>query len=264
MDAVNKIKELLVRGERERAVQELQKAFPANEEVAQIAAQFFGAKKDYNKDLLTRDEYNKTIAKVVQRITETIADLDSFRLLYIFSNPSNKAPLSFQDESRCFQKVLEGQHLINFISEPALQRDEFFEALRKHKPHFVHLSMHGDEEKGVYFKAENGGEDIMSPEELKKHFKVAMEEILIPLECVVLSCCNSMQHARLLAEDIFCVIGMDGIVTAPLANKFVKEFYATLTEERKYNVCFNSFVHVVETTNELKKYVSVPKLFMKN
>ena len=147
----------------------------------------------------------------MRRIRDFINTPDSFRLLYIFSNPSNKAPLSFQDEARAFGEALNGQGFVNLISKPALQRDEFFKALRQHKPHFVHLSMHGDEEKGVYFRAENGQEDIMSPEELKKHFAVAMKELGIPLECVVLSCCNSMEHARSLSENISYVIGMDAV-----------------------------------------------------
>ena len=262
MDVANNIKELLARGEREKAVKELQKAFPDKIEVNEITEQFYSSKKQYLSNLLTQEEYHKALAKIVLLIRDLIDNLEPFRLLYIFSNPSNKAPLSFQDEARAFEEALKGQHFIKLISKPALQRNEFFKALRDHRPHFVHLSMHGDEEKGVYFRAENGQEDIMSPEELKKHFTVAIKEIEIPVECVVLSCCNSMEHARSLSENISYAIGMDGLVTASLAQKFVEEFYATLTKERKYSACFNSFLHVLDTTDDLKKYASVPKLFI--
>jgi hypothetical protein len=261
MDVASNIKELLSRGEPEKAVKELQKAFPDKTEVNEIAEQFNSSKKNYLKSLLTQDEYHKAVAKVVLLIRDFTDNLEPFRLLYIFSNPSNKAPLSFQDEARAFEEALKGQDFIKLIPKPALQRNEFFKVLREHRPHFVHLSMHGDEEKGVYFRAENGLEDIMSPEELKKHFAVAIKEIEIPVECVVLSCCNSMEHARSLSENIPYAIGMNGLVTAPLAKKFVEEFYAVLTKEKKYSACFNSFMHVLDTTDDLKKYASVPKLF---
>lgn len=264
MDIANNIKQLLSHGEREKAVKELQKTFPGNNEVMKIAGQLNGAKKDFNRNFLTRDQYDSAVAKIVESISDLIESLDPFRLLYIFSNPSNKAPLSFQDEARAFGEALDGKNFINLISKPALQRNEFFNVLIEHKPQFVHLSMHGDEEKGVYFRAENGQEDIMSPDELRKHFAVAMKEIEIPLELVILSCCNSMEHARILSMDIPYAIGMDGLVTAALANKFVKEFYATLTQERKYSASFNSFIHMLETNDDLKRYASVPKLFIKN
>jgi hypothetical protein len=266
MNVADKVRKLLNSGEREKAVKELVSSLPDNEDIQFISQKFFGAQKLYLKSFLTQGEYDKEIAQVVQLIQDFIVQFDDgkIKLLYIFSNPGQKAALSFDTNARAFKMAIANKNFIDFIAEPAMLRDEFFLKLNEHKPTILHLSMHGDEDKGVYFRKQNGQEDNMPPEELEKHLKISLEQLNVPLECVVLNCCNSAEHANRLAGIVPFVVGMEGVLSAPVADKFTNVFYSVLTPEKKYKACFNAAVHVIATSDNLQPYASVPKLVTKN
>jgi hypothetical protein len=266
MNVADKVRKLLNSGEREKAVKELQAALPGDQEVQQISEIFFAAKRQYNKQFLTQDEFDKAVAKVVELIRDFIEQYDDgkTRLLYIFSNPGQKAQLSFDTNAKAFKTAIANKNFIDFISEPAMLREEFFLKLNEYKPNILHLSMHGDEDKGVYFRKQNGQEDNMLPEELEKHLRISLEQLNVPLECVVLNCCNSSEHANRLAGVVPFVVGMEGVLPAPVADKFTNVFYSVLIPEKNYKPCFNAAVHVLSTSDDLKQYASVPKLFTKN
>jgi hypothetical protein len=264
MNSIEKIRNLLVKGRREEAVQELVNAYPGNEDAIKISGRFFSAKRSYNSGLLSEEDKDIKMNLVINSIDEFLKDIknSSLRILYVYTNPNNKGPQKFEEEKKVFLSALDGKNFIEFFEAPAVTKDDFFGMLTKYKPNLVHLSMHGDEENGFYFKDAFNREQPMSSEELQSHFDVAMRAGEVPLECVVLSCCSSSAHAEKLTKFIQVAVGMEGLVPGTVANKYALGFYKGLSDERNYKNCHVLAIHGLESDESCKMYKDIPKIFI--
>ena len=263
MNNSEKIKNLLIKGRREDAVKELVNLYPGNEDAAKISERYFSTIRTFNRRLMSGEDKEINIEIIINSIEEFLNDIknSNLRILYVFTNPNNKGPQKFEEEKKVFLSALESKNFIEFFEAPAVTKDDFFGTLTKYKPHLVHLSMHGDEEKGFYFKDAFNREQPMSSDELQSHFDVAMRAGEVPLECVVLSCCSSSAHAQKLTRFISVAVGMEGLVPGIAANKYAQGFYKDLSNERNYKNCHELAIHGLESDENLKMYKDIPKIF---
>ena len=158
------------------------------------------------------------------------------QVLFISSNPNNKEGLRFGRELEAikssFEKGTAGDSF-KLSAEFAVQPGEILRYLRKYKPSIVHISCHGSREKGLYFEDANGDPIPLSSDILASFFELVnvREEVV---ECVVLSACESVEHARAVHNFVKRAIGMKGAVPDAFAIAYAEGFYKEIAESGTY------------------------------
>jgi len=260
---------LLLNGEQEKAINKLDECFSRDPEDRDIVEAFRTNYNEWLADLKSNDNYQVSKAKIKKRIQSFIDSYTSAQhtLLYVFSNPKNKAQLGFQGELRAILEALSTQGPFKINSEPemvpAITQQEFFDQIRQRKPNLLLLSMHGDRDKGFYFLDSNGNESVMSPEKLINDIKAAIDFSDVPLECVILNCCNSAAHARELAMLVPFTVGMDGLIYNEAAGMFVGGFLKNLILTGDYDKSFDAGIYEISQDEGLQAMKTIPQKFHK-
>lgn len=162
-------------------------------------------------------------------------------ILFIAANPNNTNETYSGKESQMIQKAIDIGHLrhqfelnVNFASNI----EDVLRLLKVNKPAIVHFSMHGSN-KGMLFEGAFGAAKIISPEILASFFElINMRQKSV--ECVLLSACNSIEHAIALNQYVDYVIGMKGLIPAQAAIEYSKCFYNALLTGDDYDMAHRS------------------------
>lgn len=158
------------------------------------------------------------------------------QVLFISSNPNNKEGLRFGRELEAikssFEKGTAGSSF-KLYTEFAVQPGEILRYMKKYRPSIVHISCHGSREKGLYFEDSNGDPIPLSSDILASFFEIVniRQEVV---ECVVLSACESVEHAKAVHNFVKRAIGMTGAVPDAFAIAYAEGFYKEIAESGTY------------------------------
>lgn len=116
----------------------------------------------------------------------------------------------------------------------AVNRDDLMDAIRKHQPHILHFSGHGDHA-GTWFRSPDGKEQFVTAAELEQ----MLRETAKNLRLLVLCSCRSAQQASALRKIADCTVGTTADVLDESAIAFSRQFYAALTHGSSVQSAFN-------------------------
>jgi hypothetical protein len=157
-------------------------------------------------------------------------------ILFIAAEPESKQIFNAGKELKIIQKAHEKGSLRDkyvILNDFATDPDDLPRLLAKHKPTMVHFSMHGSK-KGVYFEDEQGQAIEVTADILSELIELVNEKEPI-VNCILMSACNSAQHAAKLAQFVGSAIGMDGVILADAACAYTKGFYQSIFEGDAYS-----------------------------
>lgn len=172
---------------------------------------------------------NHLIKENVQRLLEKMEQQEKKLILLLSSSPTNKNPLDFGKELRQIEDALESSvDRGNFAIKPitAVKKAELLSLLNKYKPHYLHITLHASAVDGLYFESPTGQPAALSSDEFAEILNVISRKH--KPEVIVLSACNSQQHA--LAAKPYCQysVGMRMVFPEKASVLYAKCFYDML------------------------------------
>ncbi len=164
-------------------------------------------------------------------------------ILFIAANPQGKSETNSAKEKQKISDAINNGTLRdqfelqdNFSSNVG----DLLRILKKFKPAIVHLSMHGAKE-GMLFENASGGVDFLSADLLASFFELLNSKEKI-VELVVLSACNSVEHAQAVNEFVDYAVGMNGPIPTDVAVNYTSDFYTNLLEGDDYESSHQSSI----------------------
>lgn len=158
-------------------------------------------------------------------------------ILFVAANPQGKSEASAGREKQTISDAItEGALREEFELKDSFATNVkgFLRLLKSCKPTIVHLSMHGGANNGVLFEDENGKTDYVTAEDLASFFELINGDGRI-IECVILSACNSEEHAKEVNKYVDYVVGMQGPIPVTAAIEYTSGFYSSLLEGDDYS-----------------------------
>lgn len=165
------------------------------------------------------------------------------KILFIAANPEGKMETYSGQEYQSIRDALQNNqpHSTYTLEQPnfASNVDDFLRLLKRTRPAIVHLSMHGNATKGLVFQDAAGNSNYLSSDILASFFElINLRERTI--ECVILSVCNSSQHAGAIQQYVDYAVGMNGLIPAEAAVKYTQGFYDNLFSGDDYPTAHRS------------------------
>lgn len=150
-------------------------------------------------------------------------------ILFVCSNPRDSNSIDFDKEYKDLkynlQRGIDRDHY-DIEIELSVTKNEFKDILDKYKPQFLHLSMHATVKDGLHFEDENKAILPMSVKEFKQIIGRYSEKH--ELKLVLISACNSKNHAKAVKEYCDFAIGTKAVFPVPAALIYSNNFYTTL------------------------------------
>jgi Effector-associated domain 11 len=178
-------------------------------------------------------------------------------VLFIAAEPESKRSFNAGKEVQRINEALDRSSdrekyeiLTDFASKP----DDLYRLLKRHNPAIVHFSMHGSEA-GVFFEDSNGNAVSVAPDILGGFFELINDGDSRIVECVIMSACNSTNHAKVISEFVGSAIGMNGSILAEAAREYTKGFYQSFFEGDDYKVAHRFGVLLVKQFASRIKYL---------
>lgn len=200
---------------------------------------------------------NKFLASNLDRLTKV---MEKKLVLLVCANPDDKSFTGFDTEYRQLKENLQrgiDRDNYDLEIELAVLKDQFADILDRHKPVYLHLSLHGTEDEGLYFEDINKNFLPMPVKEFKSIIKRYSEEH--ELKLIVISACNSQKHAQ--AVKAFCdfAIGTKTVFPVPAALLYSKKFYSSFFNGKEKNIeyCHSGAIQAIEFTNPRFKEMKV-------
>ena len=159
-------------------------------------------------------------------------------ILIAIANPVGTANISADSELRDIEEIIkQAIHTDNFIIKKiiATRLSDLQEALEKYKPQIMHFVGHSKKnENGLVFEDDNRRPHIVTNQELLDLFTPFAAD----MECVFFNACHSLAQAKVIHQQIDCVIGMRDQVADGTAKKLADVFYQRLGAGEDYPVAF--------------------------
>lgn len=158
------------------------------------------------------------------------------KILFLSANPESIHRLDPEKELKEITgKIRSSTHRNSFeiISEWAVSSKDLIDHLNEHKPHIVHFSGHGVENKLVLLN-ERGELETVSGEFIQSLFTTCKDNIRL----VVFSTCDSSSMAKKVSEVIDCSIGMNVKIRDNSATMFCGVFYKAIGYGRSVQEAF--------------------------
>ena len=160
-------------------------------------------------------------------------------ILVLASSPTNQGRLRLDKEVREIDEgLLRAQQREKFTLQQrsCVRPDDLRRALLDFNPQIVHFCGHGSGEDGLVLENDAGIAQLIPTNAIANLFKrFAMRG----LECVVLNACYSEIQARVIAEHIDYVVGMNSAIGDDAAIKFAVGFYDELGAGWSYEDAYN-------------------------
>lgn len=147
-------------------------------------------------------------------------------ILILSANPIGTARLRLDEEVREIEEGLRRSKCrdqFEIHKKGAIRLDDLRRVLLDHEPQILHFTGHG-EKAGLICEDIQGFATELSPEALSELLKLFANKI----ECVILSACYSINHAKAINKHIRYVIGMHAKIKDKAAIKFAIGFYDAL------------------------------------
>jgi Effector-associated domain 1/TIR domain/CHAT domain len=158
-------------------------------------------------------------------------------ILFLAANPKETPPLQLDKE---FHDIAEGlqrsqiREKFNLEQRLAVRPRDIQLAMLDLEPQIVHFSGHGAGETGLILEDESGNIKLVNSDALAGIFELFADQ----LNCVVLNACYSEIQARIIAEHIPYVIGMNKAIGDKAAIIFAVGFYDALSAGRDVEFAF--------------------------
>lgn len=158
------------------------------------------------------------------------------KILYLSACSKEENDLRFTTELATIKRAIDSirEYKVQLEIELAVQISQIQKLIKKNEPDILHISVHGDLEKGLLFLGTQGEEAPLS----KEDFNDIVTELLgleeTKLKLVVLSACNSVEFAEVLLNKVDA-IGMDGFIPIDAANIFAEELYSWVLNVKNFN-----------------------------
>jgi hypothetical protein len=149
----------------------------------------------------------------------------------------DKNPLKFLDDySNIDQALTASINRNNFDLKIVGQAkaDELIKTLNRHKPDFIHFSMHSSIKQGLYFVDGTGQAAPMNVEDFKEI--MALYASMNKPISVVLSACNSKLHGLAIKEFCQYVVATNDVFPDDAGVVYTNYFYDILFNGNDYNI----------------------------
>ena len=184
------------------------------------------------------------------------------KILFLAANPEDTTQLRLDKESRLIdQELQKGKFSSGFQIEKhfAVRFDDLSLLLLKHMPNIVHFSGHADLADGIILLDELGNSRTIGIASLRQLFSVLKDNI----KCVVLNACYTEQQAKVIAEQIDCVVGIPSTINDECAMRFATAFYRGLVFGRSVKTAFELGLTEMESIAQVPD-TDKPRLVSKN
>lgn len=149
------------------------------------------------------------------------------RILFLGANPLDSTRLRLDEEVREIDQALamaDRGGCFELHQKWAVRAADLQIHLLRHRPHVLHFSGHGSQQKAIYLEGDGGGSCLVEATRLAR----LLSQFKTSLRCVVLNACYSEAQAMAIAEHIDCVVGMSSDVIDEAAIRFAAAFYQAL------------------------------------
>ena len=191
------------------------------------------------------------------RSTQPSKSSPMIKVLFLTANPSDTTRLRLNKEIREIDLALRQTAFRDrFVIEQhwAVRVTDLQGYLLRHQPDIVHFSGHGDQSSEIILEDDLGDSQSVSTHALNNLFSVLKDNI----RCVILNACYSEQQARVIAENIDCVIGMSKAISDSAAISFAVAFYQALGYGRDLKTAFELGCNQIELAHLDQQ--NIPKL----
>lgn len=185
---------------------------------------------------------------------------DVVKVLLLACDPvEHGVPLRLDREARAVINAIRGsrERALELETEWAVTVADLQRLLLYHRPHIVHFSGHGDQQRGIHLVDESGKVRPVSGQTLGDLFR-SMRFVRM----VVLNACETAPAAEAVRGVVDCVIGMETKITDPAAILFAEAFYGALAAETTVQEAFDLGVNRLRL--EKSTEWSIPRLLLRD
>lgn len=234
-------------------------------------ARFHRNSRDYRLNILPRNRYEESLARLIVGINGLIDILPNLgneikreeikgegsiladeqadekkAILFLTANPKNlnSPPLQAEKQMREIRDELSrspGRNRFQLIFEPAVKIKTITRAMLTHKPYIVHFSCHGASE-GIYVEDDYGDFILFPTFGIDRLFKTTSNHV----KGVLFNSINTNTHAELISQHGIYAIGMADQMGPTLQNSFDEAaksfaigFYQCLSNDDSLEDAFN-------------------------
>lgn len=166
-------------------------------------------------------------------------------ILYLYANPTGKAPALFEREQKQIDNVLDAYKDTKFVKRSQVEAFKLLKELMMNPSTVVHLAIHGTRKGELLFVDAEGEADGITVDRLFKIFEQLKTKNLLP-DLLLINACHSKGHAEKLAEIVEFAIGIDGSFPVTAAVKFAEIFYLNYLTGATFQYSFNEAVLAIE------------------
>ncbi|MCB9304813.1 MAG: hypothetical protein H6566_29645 [Lewinellaceae bacterium] len=178
-------------------------------------------------------------------------------ILFITAAPDNKHLLRADDEVKAIRKELEFSNFkdsFKLVEERGVERDNLAKIIRENNPFLLHVSVHGNREKGLMFQDSNGKEDFIDSKDLN-HILRRQDERGFRIHCLLLNVCNSAWIAQQCPALADFVIAVKDFIQDKPATRFTTGFYQVFFEEVKVEDAYDEGLYMLKNREDKELYV---------
>jgi hypothetical protein len=168
------------------------------------------------------------------------------RILFMAADPSDTARLRLGKEIDGIRERLNSsteRDRLYLESRHAVRPQDITQAIFDVEPQIVHFSGHGTTNGALCFESESGSMQTVPPTAIAKIFMLVADQV----KCVLLNACYTDSQAKLIAEHIPFVIGMNNSIDDEAAIAFSVGFYKALGANRSIEKAYDFGCVEIET-----------------
>jgi hypothetical protein len=177
----------------------------------------------------------------IRAVRASLATTPTLRVLVLSSNPPDKQ-LRIDREYKTISEAIASK--ADASVEFNVQPSEVQGYLLKHKPNFLHFSLHGLADGNLLFEGHGGTIKKMPYDQLREILSLYKSRIL----CLLFGSCYSASKAEQLLDVVPIVIAMRHAIGDSAAIAFSKGFYQAIVAGESVSSAFNHGVTLMKVT----------------
>lgn len=153
--------------------------------------------------------------------------MEKTKILFIAASPVDRKHLMLDEEIRTIKERLNEASVskdLELAETWAARPGDWLKELNARNFRIVHFSGHGTEGGTLQHVGRDGKAQSVTLQALKTTFQAVKADISL----VILHACYSRKQAEIIAEEVDCVIAMNGVIHDEAAITFIDEFYRAL------------------------------------
>jgi hypothetical protein len=171
------------------------------------------------------------------KVVDNISNTEKVSILFLAADPSDASRLRLGEELREIQEKLQlakQRERFELHQRMSVRPADISQALLDIQPQIVHFSGHGATTGALCFENQAGQTQPVPPDALAALFEQFTQDI----SCVILNACYSEVQAKVIAEHIENVVGMNEAIGDKAAIAFAVGFYQALGAGRSIEDAF--------------------------